>query len=114
MRPNILFIEKLLRLIPQLNSIYEEHLADNNTLLPHVFMGDVTRFVVAESGKLKSRRPLFQLLQCLEEELENGAEETQEMIVVSFVENLADESLALSLLRPHMGPKLTAAVDVIL
>lgn len=45
-----LFIEHLLRIIPELKQAYDEHLVDNDVLLPHVFMGDVTRFIIAEAN----------------------------------------------------------------
>jgi hypothetical protein len=44
------FVGRLLQVLPELKSTYEQHLADNDLLLPHVFMGDVTRFVI---GRMK-------------------------------------------------------------
>ena len=34
------FIEILLTQIPELRSVYDEHINDNDELLEHVFMGD--------------------------------------------------------------------------
>jgi hypothetical protein len=107
------FIEELLRLLPQLKSIYDEHLADNETLLPHVFMGDVTRFVVAEAEKSTSRDVLERLLGHLEEGLKNGPEQVKELVVVSFVENLTGETVVLDALKPLMGPYLKKEVEAI-
>ena len=43
------FVEELLRVVPELQPAYDAHLNDNTTLLPHVFMGDLTRFVIADA-----------------------------------------------------------------
>jgi hypothetical protein len=52
------FIKELLRTVPELQPAYAEHLNDNDTLLPHVFMGDVTRFVIAEASKPSESKAL--------------------------------------------------------
>ena len=43
------FVEHLLSKFPDLQPIDDSHMADNGELLPHVFMGSVTRFVVAST-----------------------------------------------------------------
>jgi hypothetical protein len=113
MGTNASFIDDLLQLLPQLKPIYDEHLADNDTLLPHVFMGDVTRFAVAEAAKPTSRHILERLLGHLELGLENGSEQVKELVVVSFVENLIGETVALKAIKPLMGPKLKKEVEAI-
>jgi hypothetical protein len=40
------FIEEMLRKVPELRPYYQEHLVDYDELLPHDFMGDVTRYVM--------------------------------------------------------------------
>ena len=114
MSTNALFIEELLRLLPQLKSIYNEHLADNDdTLLPHVFMGDVTRFVIAETKKSKRRDILQRLFVHLEEGLKGGPKEVKELIVVSFVENLTGETAVLKTIKPLMRPLLKKEIEAI-
>lgn len=113
MKNNVSFIEYLLRLVPELKSNYDEHLADNDTLLPHVFMGDVTRFAITEADKPRSQIVLVRLLDCLEEGLKGGGDEVEELIVVSFVENLVGETSALKRLRLLMRPNLKREVEAV-
>jgi hypothetical protein len=40
------FVEDLLIAVPELQAVYKVHMDDNGTLLPHVFMGDDTRFAL--------------------------------------------------------------------
>jgi hypothetical protein len=41
------FAWTLVNRVPLLRPIYEEHVHDNHELIPYVFMGDVTRVVLA-------------------------------------------------------------------
>lgn len=101
------FMMRLLADVPELRSTYEEHLSQNGELLPHVFMADVTRFALAATGKSKEEAALKRLLQCLEDGLNSGQKEVHELILASFVENLAGEdSRAVSRLKALMGPRL--------
>lgn len=106
------FIDQLLQSLPQLKPAHDEHLFDNNTLLPHVFMGDVTRFAIAEAAKANTEI-LQRLLDHLEKGLENSPKEVKELIAVSFVENLTGETVALKTLKPLIGPNLKKEVEII-
>lgn len=103
------FVETLLRLVPELRTVYDAHIKDNDTLLPHVFMGDVTRFAISQANKATSREALDRLMGHMEEGLKNGSEEVKELIVVSFVENLI-ETGTLKALHLFMGPNLKKEV----
>jgi hypothetical protein len=107
---NALFIEALLQRVAELTPVYEAHLNDNGTLLPHVFMGDVTRWTIAEVERYREET-LRKLLSCLEDGLLVGPEDVRELIIVSFVENLMGETTALSVLKPLMGEKLKTEVE---
>lgn len=109
MSTNTAFIEELLRRVPDVKPIYDEHVADNDTLLPHVFLGDVSRFVVAEANKGLCPAAIA-VLEHLDEGLGIGSEEVKELIVVSFVENLIGETTALKALNTVMRPRLKAQV----
>jgi len=111
MSTNASFIEALLRRVPNLKPVYDEHLAANDTLLPHVFMGDVTRFAIVEAEKPGSRGSLATLLGHFEDGLRTGSDEVRELIVVSFVENLMGETTGLKALKPLMGPSLKTEVE---
>jgi len=61
---NVRFVQDLVFAIPELKPLLANHLADNDELLPHVFIGDLTRFVVttchATDGLIADwQRPVF-------------------------------------------------------
>ncbi|MEZ6070591.1 MAG: hypothetical protein R3C10_10025 [Pirellulales bacterium] len=74
--------ERLASQFRGVGALLEEHLADNRELLPHVFFGDVTRYVLA-GGDDKSA-----VVQCLEDAMHSGVPAVDELIAVSFVENI--------------------------
>lgn len=79
------FCEELVREFNELAPLLQEHVADYDDILPHVFMADVTRCIV-------SGCPCRQeLVRYLNDALSNGAKEVQNLIAVSFVENLETE-----------------------
>jgi len=107
------FVEELLCVVPELQLAYTAHLNANGTLLPHVLIGDVTRFVIAEASKPSESTTLARLLDFLEEGLATGREDVKELIVVSFVENLIGEREAIQSLKALMGPNLKKQVEAI-
>lgn len=104
------FINNLLSQVPDLQPTYEEHLRDEGELLPHLFLGDVTRFVVEQCKKLERDRlnsgnaeqNLTRIMSLMEEGItspEDGTvpmigrlaaenESVRNLVGVSFVENL--------------------------
>ena len=105
------FVRTLLDRVPRLRPIYEEHVHDNHELIPYVFMGDVTRVAVdlhddALRGNRVADEGLSELLAALEIGLASREEAVQEMISVSFLENLDREDFALDDLRQRLGPTL--------
>ncbi|HEX3654086.1 MAG TPA: hypothetical protein VHU18_14795 [Rhizomicrobium sp.] len=103
---NSVFVEKLLVAAPQFQGAYEQHLAMNDELLPHVFMGDVTREVIAACHDRSELLRLKALMVFFEEQLKSGDAEARELIGASFCENVADDQRALKVLSPLMGPML--------
>ena len=95
----------------ELKAVYDEHIEDNRSLLPHVLMGDVTRFVGGEGRSAPTPESTRALLDCLEEGLLCGGKDIKELILASFAENLIGEATTLRELRPLMGPTLRMAVD---
>ena len=112
LKTSVSFIEELIRLVPELKPIFDEHVTDNDFLLPHVFMGDVTRFAIAEAGKSRSCA-IETLLQHLENGLESGSNYVKELISLSFAENLLGETTALKVLKPLMGPNLKTEMETL-
>jgi hypothetical protein len=89
------FIDNLLIKVPELQPLYNEHMLDYDSMLPHVFMGDLTRFVVTlhkdilvEGWRRRKKKMLALILEELEQALVLGNHDLQELICVSFIENL--------------------------
>ena len=83
---------------------------------PHVWMGDVTRFVVElytdsaqKTGvaKASSFHILETILRAFEAEMESGDDEVKELIGVSFLENLDPEAQYYAPLKLLMGEELS-------
>jgi len=108
MTDSAIFVNELVRAVPVLTAALDEHLSDHRTLLPHVFMGDVTRFAINAASNPELRSSVQRLLDHLDEGLRSGSDEVRELIGASFVENLIGETTALCALRPLMKPALKA------
>jgi hypothetical protein len=76
------FCEELAETFPDLGNILNEHLAEYDELLPHPFMADVTRYV------LKDGPQRVGIVQHLENAFKCRGEGIEELIAVSFVENI--------------------------
>lgn len=93
------FVEMLVSRVPELKPVFDEHIRDNDELLPHVFMGDVTRFVVdlhadilkGGAASTASSDALLRILSTLESAMRSDDEEVRELIAVSFLENLEQD-----------------------
>ena len=97
------FVEKLLVAVPEVQMVYVAHLDNNDALLPHVFMGDVTRFVLQIARSASNQEVLRKLLVVVEDGLRSNESDVQNLIAVSFVENLCGEDEAVVPLIPLMG-----------
>jgi hypothetical protein len=99
---------------PELTGLLEAHLEDNfGELLPHLFMGDVTRAVVATWAGSPDAPPglaLQQLFSYLEERYRTGTENETELLEVSFVENLPRPDESNYDIRQMLGPGHGGAV----
>lgn len=91
------FVMYLVEKYSDLKEVYGEHLKDCDELLPHVFMGEVSRkIVVLDRIVLSKGEDAVEnlLLKNLLSEFENGmssdSKEVKELISVSFLENLGD------------------------
>ena len=105
------FVRELAAVVPPLQGLLAQHLAENEELLPHVFMGDVSRFVIEQynehlEGSPGSLAALERLFSTLERGAAEGSEDVQEMITVSFLENVAEEMTLSPALQSFLGPSL--------
>jgi hypothetical protein len=103
---NSAFVKRLLAVAPQFRVAYTRHLKGNDELLPHVFMGDVTREVIAACKNPSELVSVKALLPFFESELKSGDAEATDLISASFCENLIGETHAIEVLLPLMGPSL--------
>lgn len=76
------FCEGLAQRFPDVADILAEHISDNDELLPHLFLADVTRYVLAD------RRDRNPIVQCLDNAIASEGPEVENLIAVSFVEYL--------------------------
>ena len=106
-------MDDLRRAVPALEPLYVEHYGDNRgELLPHVLMGDIARFAVDATKDGDPCAVLKVLLHFLAEHFDDGPE-TNELIWVSFLENLLGEDEAQAVLKPLMSDALRAALEQI-
>lgn len=97
------FVRALVSLEPELAPALAEHIDDNDGLLPHLFMGDVARWVIRARHHVSSETRLRRLFEFLDAEYGDGQSETANVIAASFVEFMIDEPDIVEM----FGPKLT-------
>jgi hypothetical protein len=91
---------------PILMPLLQEHLDDYNGLLPHVLMGDVTRWVVQRFRADASDETLRQVLDFIESAFESAQGEDRQIIAASFLENLPRAGQEGAGVRALLGPAL--------
>lgn len=104
------FIDNLLYSAPELRHLYDEHLNDYNGLLPHVFFGDVTRFMLklVQKDNIDSRQVANRILILFESAIVEQDEDVQNLILVSFLENITPDDEGHEELVKLFGPHLKA------
>lgn len=107
-RASKVLVKRLVEAVPRLRGVYEEHLADNDELLPHVFFAEMTRFLVGQvaGGTAVGRRDVERVIKILEEAFGAGDVEVDSLIALSFVEALEPRERGYQEIRLMMGPKL--------
>jgi hypothetical protein len=108
-------VKNLVQRVPKLDALYQEHLKDNDELLPHVFMGDVTRFVVAAaaagSARPKDWAEAQRVVALLEEALASKEPSVENLIAASFVENLEPDEPGFSRVVDTFGSRLKRILE---
>jgi hypothetical protein len=112
----IALVDCLVERFEALRPLLREHVADNfGEVLPHLFFGDLTRYVVTRqidaekaSGELAAEleREVAALLDELERVYVEGVDELEELIAVSFLENLPRDGEPGDAIRRQLGPHL--------
>lgn len=103
MKPTEQFARKILAIVPELHETYKAHIDNNDELLPHVFLGDITRFILHASKMIDQRDAITRLLKVLEDGLLSDQDEIVELVTVSFIENLCGEDEAIAFMHPQLG-----------
>lgn len=100
-------INRLVAEVPALKAVHDVHIAANDELLPHVFFGDVTRFVTGSFAPdtHEARDDALRVLAILEHAMQQPEPSVENLISVSFAENLVGEK-CLPELRPVLGSRL--------
>ena len=81
-------VPELMRRLPEFKAAVDQHLADNfGELLLHPLFGDLSRFVLAAHERGDSDLVL-RSLGFLEDAFRNGDEYVENLVTVSFVENI--------------------------
>ncbi len=114
------FVRALVQRFPSLTPLLEEHLADNfGDLLPHLFLDDVVRWALdlmamaRAERSVTAQRELCEFLSHFEDAYASGNVELQELLSVSFLENLPRPHEDGAEIRAHLGPNLTKQLRVI-
>lgn len=109
------YVEAMRSSIPEIEPLYLEHIEDNDQLLPHVFMGSIARHVeILFRDRSISRgdlQTLTGLLQYLEHGMLSPINEIQELVAVSFLENLDRDNPEFHLLKKQFGPALLSELE---
>lgn len=106
-------VERLVARVPELRPGYDEHVADYDFILPHVYFGDVTRWTVAdyEADSDRESGGWRDVVAFLEEEYDHSDDDAQAVIDQSFVENLPHPGEPGDGIVQRLGPKLKAIYD---
>jgi hypothetical protein len=101
------FPEQLRTQVPGFDRIYDEHVRDYDEVLPHVLLGDLVRFLLDEVRVQGTRSTaLREAMILLERGMGSADPKLQELVAVSFLENLDPEEQAFPAIRTLFGPYL--------
>jgi len=106
------FFPTLLQRVSSFAPIYDEHIKDNDELLSHVLMGDLARFSIElyragyKKGEKAGREKLGEILKILDEGIQSPDSNLQELISVSFLENLGQADEDYDSMRALLTPAL--------
>ena len=114
------FVLCLVGNVSTLRHIYDKHIEEYDELLPHVFFGDLTRYVVNlykttqdHSSDMRNWDELDNIIIYLENGISKSDENVRELIAVSFLENLESTDSSLRNLEQRFGPNLKKELKVI-
>jgi len=104
---------------PQLKPLYEEHIKDNDELLPHVFMATIADFVKQQLNcyEFSNARQFIitvgEIIGILEKAVVSSDENLQNVVWVSFLEYFHITDNEYNRFSGMVGPNLKKALDTI-
>lgn len=107
-------VTELVNDFPVLRPLLDEHLEENGELLPHVFFGRLTDWLVRSSLASPQAKPdsdWRHLLDHLEGIYETGSEDVRELLYASFLELLPYPDEEGAQISEHLGPRLAADLN---
>ena len=110
---DVAFVGALVDRVPALLNVLQVHLDDNNDLLPHLFLADVTRWLLREYTADESSTSVRDALEFMEHAYSRTRDHPSELISVSFLENLPLPGAEGSKIREVLGPSLAAQLRII-
>ena len=99
-------IHELIDRVPALRPVLEEHLDAYDTLLPHVLMGDITRWLIDRFRLDPHDQSMQDALEFLDRSFTTSRGADTELIAASFLENLPRAGEDGAGLRDRVGPAL--------
>lgn len=103
------FPDQLRIAVPGFAQVYDEHVADHDEVLPHVLLGELVRFLSSEvelhGAEAEALKPAMLLL---EQGMASKDQRVQELVAVSFLENLDAGEPSFPAIRRLFGPGLEA------
>lgn len=101
------FPEQLRAQVPGFDRICDEHLHDCDETLPHLLVGELVRFLSDEVRRHGERsNALRQAMALLEQGMGSADPRLQELVAVSFLENLDSADEAFPAISSLFGPRL--------
>lgn len=104
-------VNQLVKDVPVLRPLLDEHVEENGELLPHVFFGRLTDWLIRSyvaSPRAEPDADWRRVLARLERIYETGSEEVRELLYASFLELLPYPNEDGAGISTHLGPSLGA------
>jgi len=98
-------IATLVDAAPELKPLLSEHIQNNDDLLPHVFFGDLTRFVQTEVER-ENFGPVKRILDVLEDAAKSTDPAVRDLLGASFLENIELDSRGWQEMLRLAGPAM--------
>ena len=101
------FPARLRAAVPSFAELFDEHLAANGEVLPHVLLGELVRHLSSEAVQHGSTSlALRQAIELLDVTINDPDPRLQELVVVSFLENLDPDLRGIEVIRSMLSPRL--------